>query len=376
MVYVVVAVFVTLRHTSPLMIILGIETSCDETAAAVVQSSSNKQSVRLLSNTIATQIDIHVAYGGVVPEVAARSHLEVMLPVINQSLEKAFPDEGDPWDKIDAIGVTHGPGLLGSLLMGSLTARTLALTKGKPLYGVDHVLGHVYANFIAPEDADDRWEPPQFPLLALIVSGGHTQLVLFRSHFDYTLLGQTLDDATGEAYDKVAKILGLPYPGGPSIQKRQPDGNPAAFEFPHPKTQNPYDFSFSGLKTAVLRRVQSECGKDYTFPSFKLAELLSESQVNDFCASFGRTAVDIIVNKTVRAFEEFQPKSVVIGGGVAANPFLRAELKARLPIEIEYAPMKLCTDNAAMIASLTHFRSLHSEPADPYALEIDPSLHM
>lgn len=344
------------------MTILGIETSCDETAAAVV-----KDGTRLLSNVVISQIDIHKEFGGVVPEVAARSHIEAILPVIEKSLALAFPRKKDPWLGIDAIAVTKGPGLLGSLLIGTLTARTLALIKGKPLYGVHHVLGHVYANWLI--------KPlPQFPLLALIVSGGHSQLVLFNNHFDYKLLGQTLDDAVGEAYDKVAKVLGLPYPGGPSIDKLAPSGSMRKYLLPEAKLQNPYDFSFSGLKTALLRTAQKEIGEDYTFPSYQIADRLSDGQRADLAASFQMAAVKTMVGKTLKAYQEFKPQTVVIAGGVAANQALREALQKAMPIKINYAPINLCTDNAAMIASLAYFKAQKDLPDDPITLETNPSL--
>ena len=353
------------------MKILGIESSCDETAAAVVEDG-----VRLLSSVVVSQIDIHKAYGGVVPEVAARSHIEAINPVIDEALTKA----GCTWDDIDAIAVTYAPGLIGSLLVGSLAARTLAIVHNKPLYPIHHVEAHVYANFVTKQaDATDLTLPskqPDFPMLALIVSGGHSQLVLFRDHGDYELLGQTQDDAVGEAYDKVAKILGLPYPGGPSIAKAALEGDANKYQLPKAKLKNPYDFSFSGLKTAVLRAVQAEVGKDFTFPSHELPGLLNDVQRNDFAASFQRIANETLVDKAVKAFENFQPKSVVIAGGVAANQDLRTQLAARLPITIEYAPMQLCTDNAAMIATLGCFYAQKRPATDPYSLEVTPSLSM
>jgi len=342
------------------MKILGIESSCDETAAAVVQDGRI-----LLSNVVNTQIDIHAAYGGVVPEVAARSHIEVVNPVINQALT----DASLTWDDIDAIAVTYAPGLIGSLLVGTLAARTLAVLKNKPLYPIHHVEAHVYANFL-------NQTPPEFPMLALIVSGGHSQLVLFRSHGDYELLGQTQDDAVGEAFDKVAKILGLPYPGGPSIAKSALDGNPRAYSLPKSKMSGKYDFSFSGLKTAVLRAVQRETGADFTFPSHELPERLNDVQRADFAASFQRVAVETLVDTAERAFIDYAPKSIVIAGGVAANAELRRQLSQRLPIQIDYAPMNLCTDNAAMIATLGYYYSQKKDPVDPLELEVIPSLSM
>jgi N6-L-threonylcarbamoyladenine synthase len=344
------------------MKILGIETSCDETAAAVVEDGT-----KLLSSVVISQIDIHREFGGVVPEVAARSHIEVILPVIDKALRDAFPRQKDAWAAIDAIAVTKGPGLIGSLLIGTLTARTLALVKGKPLYGIHHVLGHVYANWLI--------RPlPKFPVLALIVSGGHSQLVLFKNHFDYKLLGQTLDDAVGEAYDKVAKVLGLPYPGGPAIDQLAPKGDPRAHALPDAKLDNPYDFSFSGLKTAALRAAQKEIGEDYAFPSYQIAERLNDKQRTDLAASFQSAAVSTMISKTLQAYKEFQPATVVIAGGVAANHALREELKKALPIKIEYAPAALCTDNAAMVAALAYFHAQVKRPDDPLSLPALPSL--
>jgi N6-L-threonylcarbamoyladenine synthase len=351
--------------------ILGIESSCDETAAAVVEDGS-----RLLSNVVATQIDIHAEYGGVVPEIAARSHIEAINPVI----EKALSDADCTWDDIDAIAVTYAPGLIGSLLVGALAARTLAIVHAKPLYAVQHVEGHVYANFITEQKKPLALSlpsaQPTFPMLALIVSGGHSQLVLFRDHGIYQMLGQTQDDAVGEAFDKVAKIIGLPYPGGPSIAAAAQQGNPHRYGLPKARLQGVYDFSFSGLKTAVLRAVQAEVGEDFTFPSHELAGLLSSSQRNDFAASFQHTAVQTLVEKTVKAFHDHDARSVVIAGGVAANQELRHQLQAGLPIAIEYAPMSLCTDNAAMIASLGYFMAQRVTPSDPYTLEVIPSISM
>jgi len=342
------------------MKILGIESSCDETAASVVQDGRI-----ILSNVVNSQIDIHTLYGGVVPEVAARSHIEVVNPVVNQALSEA----NLTWDDIDAIAVTYAPGLIGSLLIGTLAARTLAVLKNKPLYPIHHVEAHVYANFL-------NKNAPEFPMLALIVSGGHSQLVLFKDHGDYELLGQTCDDAVGEAFDKVAKIIGLPYPGGPSIAKAALEGNPLAYKLPKAKMHGAYDFSFSGLKTAVLRAVQREVGVDFTFPSTGLAELLNKQQQYDFAASFQRIAIETLVDKTEQAYRDYNPKSVVIAGGVAANQELRRILSERLPLQIDYAPIGLCTDNAAMVATLGYYQSLKNKPISPFDLEVLPSLSM
>ena len=416
------------------MRILAIESSCDETAAAVVEDGR-----RLLSNVVHSQIDIHAEYGGVVPEVAARSHIEMINPVINRALNEA----SCTWDDIDAIAVTYAPGLVGSLLIGTLAARTLAVIHDKPLYPIHHVEAHVYANFIVEAglmsveplaakssetsaarvstDAGARFETrreavsedfdseeanrdtaqetsggqvpsqtqndmldslklpskqPAFPMLALIVSGGHSQLVLFRDHGDYELLGQTQDDAVGEAFDKVAKIIGLPYPGGPSVSKAALSGDPYAFTFPKARLKNPYDFSFSGLKTAVLRTVQREVGVDHTFPSHELpARVHSELQAN-IAASFQRIAIETLVDKAASAFRDHSPASVVIAGGVAANSELRRQLQERLSIAIEYAPLQLCTDNAAMIGALAYYQAQKVAPTDPYDLDVVPSLSM
>jgi N6-L-threonylcarbamoyladenine synthase len=353
------------------VIILGIESSCDETSAAIVEDGE-----RLLSVVTASSMDLHAKYGGVVPEVAARSHIEAIMPAIEGALTQASVS----WDDIDGIAVTYGAGLGGSLLVGVMTARTLAITYEKPLYAINHVEAHVYANFLTETSLPDFTLPskqPEFPLLALIVSGGHSQLVLFRDHFDYTLLGQTHDDAIGEAFDKVAKILGLPYPGGPSVGKKALEGNPNAFTFPKAKMPGKYDYSFSGPKTAVLRAAQQAIGEDHSFPSFKLSERLSEAQKADIAASFQRIAVETVVDKTALAYEEFKPRSVVIAGGVAASPELRRQLSERLPLPIEYTDPKLCTDNGAMVATLGCFHAQKNRPkADPYSLAIKPNLSM
>lgn len=352
------------------MKILGIESSCDETSAAVVQDGQ-----RLLSNVVVSQISIHAQYGGVIPEIAARSHIEAINPVV----DKALQDAGCTWADIDAIAVTYAPGLIGSLLVGTLAARTLAIVHDKPIYAIHHVEGHVYANFITDQASTTLALPskiPEFPMLALIVSGGHSQLVWFEGHGNYRLLGQTQDDAVGEAFDKVAKILGLPYPGGPSISAAAEQGDPQRYTLPKAKLVGKYDFSFSGLKTAVLRAVQREVGKDFTFPSHELAGLLTASQRHDFAASFQRVALETLVDKVLAATDEFKPRSVVIAGGVAANTSLRTMLLTRLPLPIEYAPMSLCTDNAAMIASLGYYYAQACPPADPYDMEVIPSLSM
>ena len=278
-------------------------------------------------------------------------------------------------------GVSYASYIAPALLVGVLTARTLAITHDKPLYAINHVEGHVYANFLTSTALPGYTLPaqqPAFPMLAIIVSGGHSQLALFRDHFEYSLLGQTRDDAIGEAFDKVAKILGLPYPGGPSVGKKAQDGDPAAYHLPTAKLDDKYSFSFSGLKTAVLRLAQAEIGEDYTFPSKNIAERLSEAQKANIAAAFQYTAIKTIVDKAKLAYEEFCPASVVIAGGVAASPELRRQLRAALPdLAIDYTDPKLCTDNGAMIAALGCYKAMLGQPAaDPYTLAIAPNLSM
>jgi N6-L-threonylcarbamoyladenine synthase len=278
--------------------------------------------------------------------------VEVILPVIEEALKQANLE----WDNIDAIAVTQGPGLLGSLLIGVLTARTLAIANNKPLYAVNHVEAHPYACFITEVSPalSGKFElpksAPKFPILALTVSGGHTQLVLFEDHFKRKIIGQTVDDAVGEAFDKVAKMLGLPYPGGPSIGKFSQKGNPNTYKFPTAHMPG-YDFSFSGLKTAVLRAAQEVSGHDYTFPSTEVAKELKFAQKTDLAASFQKTAIETLVKHLKRAENQLNPRCVILSGGVAANQALRQAAQT-LKTPVYYPDIKLCTDNAAMIAAL------------------------
>lgn len=336
------------------MKILGIETSCDETAASVVEDG-----VHILSNVVVSQIDIFAEYGGVIPEVAARSHLEAMMPVI----DKALTDASCSWDDIDAIAVTYAPGLLGSLLVGTLTARTLAVLHDKPLYAVHHLKSHVYANWLSGAD-------PAFPLLALVVSGGHTQILYMPEHDKFEIIGTTNDDAVGECFDKVAKILGLPYPGGPAIAKAAEEGNALKYRLPHPKVEG-LNFSFSGLKTAVLRAVQKEVGVPISYPSHQLRDLLSTQQVADFAASFQKTAVDILCEKLSEALMMHpEVQSVVIAGGVSANKALREALP-----EAYFPEPQFSGDNGAMVAAACYYEILSGvKPVDPYSLNIYPRI--
>ena len=346
------------------MLILGIETSCDETAAAVVENGSH-----ILSNVVVSQIDIFAEYGGVIPEVAARNHLEVIMPVI----KKALNDANKTWSDIDAIAVTHTPGLLGSLLIGTLTARTLAILHQKPLYAVHHLKSHIYANWLDSDSASSsqpRSSLPTFPLLSLVISGGHTQILKMDAHNHFEIIGTTRDDAVGECFDKVAKILGLPYPGGPAIAHAALTGDRTKYRFPRPKVDG-LDFSFSGLKTAVLRTVQSELGLPISHPSYDLKNHLTPTQIADFAASFEQTAVDYLLDK-LQAAQKLHPdtKSFVIAGGVSANSLLRETATARFN-SIYFPAPKFSGDNGAMVAAAAFFEIQSGvAPTDPYKLNI------
>lgn len=348
------------------MLILGIETSCDETAAAVVENGSH-----ILSNVVVSQIDIFAEYGGVIPEVAARNHLEVIMPVI----KKALTDADKTWSDIDAIAVTHTPGLLGSLLIGTLTARTLAILHQKPLYAVHHLKSHIYANWLdsdSTSSSQPRSNLPTFPLLSLVISGGHTQILKMDAHNHFEIIGTTRDDAVGECFDKVAKILGLPYPGGPAIAHAALTGDRTKYRFPRPKVDG-LDFSFSGLKTAVLRTVQSELGLPISHPSYDLKNHLTPTQIADFAASFEQTAVDYLLDK-LQAAQKLHPdtKSFVIAGGVSANSLLRETAIARFN-SIYFPAPKFSGDNGAMVAAAAFFEIQSGvAPTDPYKLNILP----
>ncbi|MFW6062735.1 MAG: tRNA (adenosine(37)-N6)-threonylcarbamoyltransferase complex transferase subunit TsaD [Chloroflexota bacterium] len=327
--------------------ILGIETSCDETAAAVVESGTT-----ILSNVIASQTDLHAQYGGVFPEVASRKHIEVIHAVVEQAMSEAYLG----FEDLDCIAVTRGPGLVGSLLVGVNVAKGLALARNKPLLGVNHIEGHIYSLWLT--DAAPQIE---FPLLTLVVSGGHTELYLMTGHLQYQWLGGTLDDAAGEAFDKVGRLLGLPYPGGPEIDRASEEGNPRAFDFPRAIMDEGYDFSFSGLKTAVLREVQR-------YDEERLP-------VADLAASFQAAVVEVLVEKTARAAEEHDVTAVHVAGGVSANRALRWAMNTRLDIPVRYPPLILCTDNAAMIAAAAHQRFVRGE-RDRLDLDVTPSLQL
>lgn len=340
------------------MKILGIESSCDETAAAIVEDGAN-----ILSNVVVSQIDIHAEYGGVIPEIAARSHIEAINPVLN----KAFKDANLTIDDIDAIAVTHTPGLVGSLLAGTLAARTLAVLHNKPFYPTHHLKSHIYANWLSGYQ-------PEFPLLAAVISGGHTQIIYMERHDHFEIIGTTRDDAIGECFDKVAKILGLPYPGGPAIANAAQSGNAKRYHLPIPKVDG-LDFSFSGLKTAVLRTVQKELNLPITTPSYELQKLLTKQQIADFAASFQATTVDILVKKLKTASETHPSKSILLAGGVSANQLLRDEITKNFSEthQVFFPEPKFSTDNGAMVASAAYYSIQSGEQAtDPYQLDISP----
>jgi N6-L-threonylcarbamoyladenine synthase len=336
-----------MKETEVVTRILAIETSCDETAAAVVESGT-----RILSNVIASQTDLHAQYGGVFPEVASRKHIEVIHAVVEQAMGQAYLG----YEDLDCIAVTKGPGLVGSLLVGVNVAKGLALARNKPLLGVNHIEGHIYSIWLtdaAPEIG--------FPLLTLVVSGGHTELYLMRDHLDYEHLGGTIDDAAGEAFDKVGRLLGLPFPGGPAIDRAAREGQPTAFQFPRALRDGSYDFSFSGLKTAVLRETER-----YDAGRLPVANL---------AASFQAAVVDVLVEKTARAAEAYDVTAVHLVGGVSANSALRAAMVERLDIPVRYPPLVLCTDNAAMIAAAAHWHFLRGQRSG-LDLEVAPSLQL
>ncbi len=348
------------------MRILAIETSCDETAMAIIEGSKDRLVVR--KNIVASQMKLHEKYGGVVPEVAARKHVETIAPMI---AEIARPDGSD----IDAIAVTYGPGLVPALRVGVEMARTLALLWNKPLVGVNHLEGHVYSNWLG---RTKRSKPIRFSALVLIVSGGHTEIVLMKGHGDYTLIGETRDDAAGEAFDKVAKVLGLPYPGGPAVSRLAQEGNPKRFDLPRPMLDAAnFDFSFSGLKTAVLYAWQAASKSPSGSPLVRGKDKL----VRDMCASFQEAAVGVLVGKMTKAIAKTKPKTVLIAGGVAANAHLRKclarAIKKQFPKVTFVVPkMPYTTDNAAMIGAAGYFHAIKKDVIDPLALEADPNLRL
>ena len=316
--------------------VLAIETSCDETACAIIENGR-----ALLSSVVASQMEIHARYGGVFPEVASRQHVLSITPVVEQALAQAHLTLKD----IDALAVTQGPGLAGSLVVGMNMAKGLALGTGLPLVGVNHLEGHLYSAWI--HNAAETAPPaPQFPLMALLVSGGHSELNLMTDHLTYQRLGSTLDDAAGEAFDKVARLLELGYPGGPAIQKAAEEGDPNRFKFPRAWLEGTWDFSFSGLKTSVLYEVRELKKKSNSLP------------IADLAASFQQAVVDVLFNKTMNAARDAErgAKEILVVGGVSANRSLRQIFKAQSEFPVHIPPLSLCTDNAAMIASAGYHR--------------------
>jgi len=348
------------------MYILGIETSCDETAAAIIEGGEKE--IKVLSNVISSQIEIHKKYGGVVPEVAAREHVLNILPVVNEALEKAGIKRQEAAEKIDAIAVTVGPGLITSLIVGVETAKVLSSVWKVPLVAINHIEGHIYANFIG--------EPRvKFPALILTVSGGHTMLVLMAGHGKYKIIGETRDDAAGEAFDKAAKLLGLGYPGGPLISAKAAKSeipacqslalagrqNPKSIILPRPMiNSNDYDFSFSGLKTALLYKLK----KDKSW----------KKRIPEYCAEFQQAVIDVLISKTVKASRDFKVKTIMLAGGVAANQELRRQIQEK--IEILVPDLKYTTDNAAMIASAGYFRALKKDFIPWQKIKVDPNLEL
>jgi len=323
------------------MRILGIETSCDETAAAVVEDG-----VRILSNQVASQVEIHARYGGIVPEVASRQHILTIIPILKQAMAEAKTT----WSDLDGIAVTMGPGLAGSLLVGVNMAKAIALARGLPITGINHLEGHIYANWLN--------HVPLFPSVCLIVSGGHSDLVLMKGHGDYVALGRTRDDAAGEAFDKAARLLGLGYPGGPAIEQAARSGTPS-IKLPRAWLKGTSDFSFSGVKTALLRLV-------------KEGKLQAQA---DAAASFQEAIVDVLVTKTVAIAKELPVRQILLAGGVASNKLLRQRLAENSPIPVLIPELELCTDNAAMIAACGYYH-FQAGKIDGLDLDVVPSLKL
>lgn len=336
--------------------ILGIETSCDETAVAVVEDGR-----KLLSNVISSQVAIHRPYGGVVPELASRHHVVTIGTIVDQAMEEADVS----WDDVEAVSVTHGPGLAGALVVGVNAAKALALTLDLPLVGVNHLEGHVYAAWLEEEPPHEKLG---FPLLCLIASGGHTDLVLMSGHGEYRLLGRTRDDAAGEAFDKAARVLGLGFPGGPEIQRISE--NAAGIEkLPRAWLRGTLDFSFSGLKTALLHRAQAE----RIYPPGDLEEDEAEEMIRELAAAFQESVVDVLITKTLKAALDYGARGVILGGGVTANRLLREKIRARAELPVLIPAPILCTDNGAMVAACAYYQLSRGAGGD-FAMEVDPSL--
>ncbi len=357
-------------------LILGIETSCDETAAAVIEDGRT-----IRSNVVASQVELHRQYGGVFPEMASRQHVIAITPAVEQAMNEA----GARWNDLAAVAVTHGPGLAGSLLVGVNTAKGLAYGRGLPLVGVNHIEAHIATNWLdvaAPDGAPGGVPAPPFPLLCLIVSGGHTELVLMHDYGQYERLGSTIDDAAGEAFDKVARLLGLDYPGGPAIQRAAENGNAEKFGFPRARVEGLYDFSFSGLKTAVLREVQKfdpalERPAD-RLPAAEGGETkpkLSRQVAADIAAGFQKALVGALVEKTCQAVQSFAVNGVLLAGGVGANRALRESLAAALHVPLRMPPVSLATDNATGVGVVGYWQ-WQREQFSGWDLDVLPRLKL
>jgi len=335
---------------------LGIETSCDETSAAVVRGGKE-----VLSNIVASQFDLHAKYGGVVPELACRRHLEIIEKVVQSALDEASITDDD----IGLVSVVHGPGLIGALLIGVMFAKAYAAASGKPIIGLNHLEAHLYSTVMSNEGVE-------FPAIGAIVSGGHTSLYYMPEEGKYRLLGSTVDDAVGESFDKVASLLGLPYPGGPSIEKAALKGDPNSVKFPLGMTKKrSYNFSYAGLKTAVLYHIKGH-GKTKAD-----SNIISEDEKNDVAASFQHAALSVIVNKALRAAEEFKAKSILVGGGVSRNNYLRDLFEkkgSKKGVRVYFPRADLCTDNAAMVAGLGYVKYARDPSSAGPDFEADPNI--
>ena len=360
--------------------ILALETSCDETAAAIVRGGRE-----IVANVVASQIDIHRRYGGVVPEVASRQHI-LALPAV---VEEALAQLPGGWDKIDAVAATYGPGLAGALLTGLNAAKSIAWARDLPFVGVNHVEAHIYANWLATDDRGaPACAPPHFPLIALVVSGGHTLLALLEGHGSYRLLGQTRDDAAGEAFDKAARIMGLGFPGGPAIQQAAAQA-PGGVTLPRAWLRDSYDFSFSGLKTAVLHQIEGrqnrearvstknlpQRGKSAPAPAPAAEPRHTDRFVAQLASAFQESVVDVLVTKATDAARAYGATEILLAGGVAANARLRSELARRAHVPVRCPPITLCTDNAAMIAATAFYRFADGRQ-NGWELDVQPNLRL
>jgi len=340
------------------MKILGIETSCDETAVAIIEDGRH-----IVSNVVFSQTDMHSIYGGIVPELASREHMLTILPAIDQAMTEA----NVTYSNLDAVAVTHGPGLAGSLLIGVNSAKGIALGRNLPLVGINHLEGHIYAAWL--EDSDPESEIG-FPAICVIASGGHTDLILMKGHGDYQLVGRTRDDAAGEAFDKGARVLGLGFPGGPAIQSISEKGDSDSEKFPRPNIKDSLDFSFSGLKTAVLRRAEQKG----IYPQSE-GETVNHQDIANVASGFQSAIVEFIVRRTVQAVKKYNAKGVLLGGGVAANALLRKEIKAKCPVSVIVPKPSLCTDNGAMIGAAAYFHLRHGMRYE-FNLDVVPNLRL